>query len=129
MKTEGITPSYVEWLDVAEIDASFADDVPGVPRRAQQANFDSLIDTATDDLFHYEPPSAFASFAPFDGYIKHLFQRKVLDSFNTDEAIEKLDKIEEDPTSEKIVEMLYTLDDLNDLLETIHCKILSTLKP
>ena len=129
----------ISWIDSPEsIDKSFVEDVPIVPVKMSQANFDSLISSETDKLFGKEAPLPWAFFFPFVGYfhqIKRLFRRRVLSSFDTDLAIETLDNLNENgvPTNteegEKIYEMLYTLENLNNLLETIYLKIFSTLKP
>lgn len=126
MKTQPVT-TYVEWLDAMKVDKSFTDDVPLIPGKASQATFDS-IENATDQLFDYEPPATFALFVPWEqSNIKRLFLRKVLTTLDTDSALAILDHLDEED-GEKICEMLYTLDGLNDLLEEIFNRIFSTLK-
>ena len=133
------TQTSIAWIDSPDsIDKSFIEDVPIIPAMTSQAIFESMISSATDKLFDKEPPAPWALFFPFKGYfhqIKRLFRRKVLSSFETDLAIEVMDNLNENgiPTdtedAEKIYEMLYTLENLNELLETIYLKIFSTLKP
>lgn len=127
VKTQPVITS-IEWLDAMKIDKSFTDDVPLIPGKASQATYDALIENATDKLFDNEPPATFAFFVPWESNIKRLFLRRVLATLDTDSALAILDNLENEVDGEKILAMLYTLNDLNDLLEEIFNRIFATLK-
>jgi hypothetical protein len=129
----------VEWIDEPSIvDRSYIDDVPLIPDKTLQAIIAPLIKSEVDALFDFTPPGTWALFQPFPGYtsrIRRLFKGKILSSFEPDLAIEILDNLFEAEDSlseeegEKLYTMLYELTNLNQLLETILLRILSSLKP
>lgn len=133
------TPS-VSWIDAPkDIDERFLSEVPLIPEKAEQAILISLVESATDRLFELTPPNPWAVFRPFRGYftgIKRLFGKKVLADFDVAFAVEILDNILENNVDnevlpeegEKIYEMLYSLQYLNETLEIIRLKLLSFVK-
>ena len=134
--TMGSTDSLV-WIDEPPgIDRLYLDTPEEVPQLASQANFDDLITNTLERLFFYTPPDTWAQFFPYIGYkqqLRRLFKFKVQSTIDIKEAIDGLDSFFEDISDfgeegEKIYEMLYSLDSLNDLLESIYLRILSALK-
>jgi hypothetical protein len=133
------TASSLEWIDEPSIvDRSYLDDVPLIPDKLLQAIISPIIKSEVDLLFDLVPPGTWATFHPFAGYysrIKRLFKGKVLSSFEPDLAIEILDNLfEGEPDldqndGDKLYAMLYELTNLNQILETIVLRILSSLKP
>ncbi len=131
--------SSVEWIDEPSlIDRTYIDDVPLIPDKTLQAIITPFIKSEVDLLFDLVPPGTWAEFHPFNGYysrIRRLFKRKILSSFEPDLGIEILDNLfdsEPDLNQEdgdKLYAMLYELTNLNQLLETITLRILSSLKP
>ncbi len=128
--------SSVTWVDTAnEIDLSFVEEVSNVPLKAGQAIVEPLLQNYLDTLFEIRGLSPWALFIPFKGYftnLKKLFKRNVLSSFSVEVALEILDNYHENEgeseEGEKIYEMLSSLDNLNNLLEEITLRVLSTMR-
>lgn len=97
-----------------------------VPSIVELGRLDEM-QQAIERLFEVPARTTFASFQePVIFSLQRLFRRTILDDFNIDEAISKIDS--HDKEEEKLLHFLCTLAELNNLLEDIRNKMCSLLK-
>jgi hypothetical protein len=97
-----------------------------VPSIVELGRLDEM-QSALEALFGVDPRNTFASFQEPEKFsLQRLFRRTILDYFNIDEAISRIDN--HDKEEEKLLDFLWKLVELNNLLEDIRNKMCSLVK-